>query len=663
MRRVLAAFAGVTLTVLVPGTAEAATYASSGERCTIVGTARADTLRGTSARDVICGLGGNDVLDGKEGDDVLDGGTGDDTLRGGYGGDRLSGGSGADWLGGGVGNDALSGGTGRDTMYGGDGTDSVSYAERIIAVSLDLDGVRDDGPSGEGDLIGTDVEGLIGGAGGDRVTGSSRANRLYGGGGADVLTGWGGGDLLSGGSGNDRLAGGQGYDTLRGDAGNDDLEAGDDPRDDSSDNLDGGTGTNSCGSDPADTLARCAPDESIPEILSGTITPGTVDVTAADREVVARMHLRDDTGVAEVQVASYGFYDGSWAVGPRFIGRAELVSGTTRDGIWELRGTAVRYSAPGEFTLVLEVRDQIGRTASKTYRPAVTVVDANPDTTEPVVQDVTLSRTSLDVREAGTTMKVTARITDDLSGADSVEVCAWRPDDDGHYVLGVTFCRGMQLSSGSTRNGTWIGDVQVPKRAPSGLWNVSVSLSDRASYIAGTVGYFGQDMRAADPAQFTGAAKYPLAGARFTVTGSTDTHAPTVAALTTTHTTVDTHDAPATVHLRVNARDAAGEGVTGVWAWVAHEHHLGSMVGPTLTSVVRTSGTPTNGWWDLTLVFPQGSDAGRYAVHTLSVSDTAHTTTYTTSGEPDQIPLPAGSVKTTSGAAWDGMITVTADAS
>ena len=56
-----------------------------------------------------------------------------------------------------------------------------------------------------GDLIGHDVEGIVGGSGDDTLTGSPDPDGLFGGAGADLIVGKGGEDALYGGDGNDTI--------------------------------------------------------------------------------------------------------------------------------------------------------------------------------------------------------------------------------------------------------------------------------------------------------------------------------------------------------------------------------------------------------------------------------------------------------------------------
>jgi Ca2+-binding RTX toxin-like protein len=206
----------------------------------LIGGAAADVLGGSGGANRLDGRGGDDTLAGGDGPDVLVGGAGaadtvsyagrlaavvadldgaaDDggaldgpagardrimkdveSVAGGEAGDTLTGSPARNRLSGGGGADRLNGGLGPDTLLGGDGIDTVTYAGRAAAVTVDIDGVADDGsgddgPAGARDNVGVDVENLIGGAGADSLTGSPLANVLSGGPGADSLFGLAGAD-------------------------------------------------------------------------------------------------------------------------------------------------------------------------------------------------------------------------------------------------------------------------------------------------------------------------------------------------------------------------------------------------------------------------------------------------------------------------------------
>lgn len=127
--------------------------------CTITGTGRTETLVGTSGDDVICGLGGKDTIYGGEGNDTIYGGAGNDRVWGGAGDDEIVGDSGKDSLNGGGGNDSVEGGSGNDVLVGKNGDDAVLG-----------DGGDDNLSGGNGDDAldgGTGVDGLSSGTGDD----------------------------------------------------------------------------------------------------------------------------------------------------------------------------------------------------------------------------------------------------------------------------------------------------------------------------------------------------------------------------------------------------------------------------------------------------------------------------------------------------------------
>jgi Ca2+-binding RTX toxin-like protein len=197
----------------------------------------------------------------------LDAGAGNDTILGSDGGDKMFGGPGDDYLNGwGGGTDFLSGGPGADTLYGGAGFDIVEYTDHTTGVVASADGVvGDDGTPGEGDTIGTDVEGIEGSSYDDVLTGNAADNLLIGCSGSDHLNGLGGNDELSGDLygigdctgpiGADVLIGGPGTDTvdyndrsanlvvdLSGSAANDGQAGEHDTVDNDVENIVGGTG-------------------------------------------------------------------------------------------------------------------------------------------------------------------------------------------------------------------------------------------------------------------------------------------------------------------------------------------------------------------------------------------------------------------------------------
>jgi Ca2+-binding RTX toxin-like protein len=215
-----------------------------------------DVLVGGPGDDTILGRGGNDAVQGGDGKDLLDGGSGADSIAGGAGDDTITYGSratgvsisldgtandggsgesdniagdiesifggagddvitgndernmiggqgGNDTIRGGGGDDVINGGEGADSVSGGDGKDIVNYTWEAQPISASYDGVANDGADGEGDNLGTDIEGVLASPAGDRLLGGPSNDFLYGYSGDDILLGGPGSDTIVGGEGND----------------------------------------------------------------------------------------------------------------------------------------------------------------------------------------------------------------------------------------------------------------------------------------------------------------------------------------------------------------------------------------------------------------------------------------------------------------------------
>jgi Ca2+-binding RTX toxin-like protein len=272
-----------------------------------------DTLTGNNGVNVLRGGAGDDTLDpGRGAGDRLAGGGGSDTvtyatrtaavsldldgaaddgeageadliesdvenLTGGSGNDRLTGGAGSNLLNGGSGNDVLDGGAGGDLLLGGAGIDSADYSMRAAPITADPDGVSDDGESGEGDDVETDVEGLAGGSGNDVLTGWTGTNVISGGAGDDILNGEQGDDTLDGGPGNDQLTGGAGLDIIDSGAGNDALRA----RDGSTDQVRCGADGDTALLDAVDDAAADCETRDIPDLTPPAGPTGPTGPTGA----------------------------------------------------------------------------------------------------------------------------------------------------------------------------------------------------------------------------------------------------------------------------------------------------------------------------------------------------------------------------------------------
>jgi Ca2+-binding RTX toxin-like protein len=174
----------------------------------VQGSPLADRIDGGAGNDLLFGAGGSDtflqgaaddgsdVISGQSGADVVDYSartasvalSGDGIANDGAAGEGDNVFSDVETLVGGAGGDIFVTGPSATTVVGGAGVDTISYAARTRGVSVSLDGVANDGVPGERDNIHADVENIVGGAGGDTLSGTIGANAFTGGGGVDTVT-------------------------------------------------------------------------------------------------------------------------------------------------------------------------------------------------------------------------------------------------------------------------------------------------------------------------------------------------------------------------------------------------------------------------------------------------------------------------------------------
>jgi Ca2+-binding RTX toxin-like protein len=558
--------------LMAPTAADAATYTSSGLRCTKVGGSGANRIVGTPRNDVICGRGGNDTIYGGGGADVIDGGAGNDVIRAG------------------AGNDRVYGGTGRDTLNGDDGADSMN-------------GQWDD-----------DV--LVGGTGDDSLAGYTGTDRIDSGAGNDAVTGGAGPDTLAGGAGNDRMSGDDGGDIISGNDGNDVL-AGNADNDDllggaGSDRIDGGAGTNWCDATSSDSQTACKTDLQAPQAATLSLSRSTVDVSNGPVTITASVRVTDDTGVRQVQIGHV----------------ARLTRGTVRDGWWNATITIPQYSEPGLRAVDVSLTDRVGRSGQGFFPERITVVNSRPDRQPPVVRSMSVSPASVDVRAAAEEVTATMRITDDLAGVEGGYLCPAHLYADAFRQADA--CSSLERTSGTARDGLWTASYTVPRGAVGGQWNFQVWVED-ASGNHPTQYYFGPDQLQWEAAHDVEPWGLPLpdGAGRFTVTGSSDNNAPVLTSMTLSPPSVDVRTSSATVTVDLAATDL--EGITSAGVSVAGETDqgwidLGSDSDPTLVS-----GTPEDGVWRLRLPIAQGTPPGTYRIQ-VWLEDVTHFTSWLSPG-------------------------------
>jgi Ca2+-binding RTX toxin-like protein len=499
--------------------ASAAPTTVGGKRCTIVGTSGNDVLSGGSKSDVICGLGGNDVIKGGGGNDIIDGGsgkdrlsggTGNDIVVGGYGNDTLSGDGGGDRLLGGSGNDDLTGGAGSDIIDGGIGTDwctldsvdvltrcvydreapvadnlrvgpatTVDVTLRSVEVSFTVDISDDTGvrqvqvmaqDSESGDALNLGLAGMISGDvrnGTWRITASVPRYAPPGKYTVEVSI-------------TDRV-GRQGSATftraLRVIDGNPDLER--------------------------------------PDVVLLAPTPTTiVDVRDAMKTLVIRARITD----ALSGVADFPFFCAEFPMDDYYTHNgcvdANLVSGNSRDGVWEARVDIPARSIGGDWNISVWATDR-ARPADQaavvgpdifrawTRDGAETTARLFPsgkgrftvrgtsDSTAPVMVSVELTPDSVDTLERAADVTVRVRATD-VEGVSSVGLWLHALSSETGSVSFLPV--DLTLTEGTINDGWWTGTVTLPRGTPPGRYAVQAWVRDAThwrSYVSTSSPYAG----------------------------------------------------------------------------------------------------------------------------------------------------------------------------
>lgn len=438
---------------------------------------------------------------------------------------------------------------------------------------------------------------VVSGAGNDVVRGGTGSDVVDGGSGRDTLSGEVGRDELVGGAGADDLFGGDGQDDLQGDGGNDHLDGGPQP-----DVLDGGAGSNTCKVSAEDAASRCVYDLHAPTVITLETSATDVDVSAGDRYVTVRVRATDDTGVGSVFVTLFRHGQGSFFEADR----SRLVAGTRRDGWWQSTIKLPQYAPSGTYSYTIAMYDQMGRwVTADDVQDLVLNVTSVEDTELPVLESLSapVPGTVLDVRSSGAELRVTAHLTDNLSGVESAWVCAVPVN---LFLGGGTSCPHLRLVSGTARDGTWSATVPIPRGAVTDQWKLSITIVDRANPTAWAQYY--------PDIEWWRLQISPAGYGVFDVIGSeppAPKQDPEVSTIDLTPTTVDTLARPATVSATVKFDDPDAV-VTSAHLSLRHTQPGGIGYGADLSR-------GDDGRWRAQVVLARGAPPGRYQAEVIAV--------------------------------------------
>lgn len=342
-------------------------------------------------------------------------------------------------------------------------------------------------------------------------------------------------------------------------------------------------------------------DHTAPRLTGLTFSPGSVDVTAADRTVEFRVHGTDaGSGVNYFVVWLRGptaASSGSCS-GPAPSGNGVLLSGTPHAGVWKCTVTLPRGAAAGTWTVTqVSLRDAADNAVSVNrpelaaagFATTLTVVNTAPPATPPALTGLSFSPDPVNVGAGDGTVEVTFTAT----ASEGVTRAYVNVEAPGAQLQ--QSCAAGGLDGGTPQNGTWKCSLTIPHRAPGGTWTVNnLFISD----AAGTSTQYNGTQLAARGLKTTFQVVSP----------NEDVTPPALTGITLTPGTVDLAGGSAQVRVTLTATDA-GVGVSQANVSLTPPSGSGQGCGGE-----PQGGAAQNATIVCTITIPAGAPAGKWAL-------------------------------------------------
>jgi len=356
-------------------------------------------------------------------------------------------------------------------------------------------------------------------------------------------------------------------------------------------------------------------DVTPPQLQALTITPTSIDVSAAPQTVTVNMGVTDNlSGVSRV-MATFVSPKGTIAESP-----ASSIDGFN----YTATVTIPRYAANGTWLLRVTLVDAVTNTAlilpstlqTRGLPFAISVTSTPVDIAYPVPVGISFSPAVVDVSNQAQNVTVQVRVNDDLSGV-YVD-----PTFNSTFSLILQSPSGAQIRlsnpdfvvTGTPQASIWQAAFQVPRYADAALWSVVLL---RVADVAGNVNFWTQ-----------GGLSNVGVTTQLAVTSTvSDRTPPTLAGFSFSPTFINTALGPQTVNVKLNLQD----NLSGVdFADRTYFNRLfftspsGQTVAAFKPSFALTSGTALNGQWQTNMVFPQFSEAGTWNATFLRLEDATY---------------------------------------
>ncbi|MDO9352624.1 MAG: hypothetical protein Q7T55_02950 [Solirubrobacteraceae bacterium] len=213
--------------------------------------------------------------------------------------------------------------------------------------------------------------------------------------------------------------------------------------------------------------AALAHDVKAPVLVSTSVSP---PFTFSTQQVTATYRVTDDvSGAAPASVTAYSAYAPFQSV-PATVKR---ISGDELDGTYTATITVPVGATGGTWNFQAEgIWDHLGNKLSGPNGTALDlgsffVIGLGWDTTPPKLVSSSVTPAALDLAGAAGSVTVTAKVTDDYTGAKAPVVVATS-------ASGKTITVNATLTSGTKNDGTWTAKVVFPVGSETGAWTLGL---------------------------------------------------------------------------------------------------------------------------------------------------------------------------------------------
>ena len=216
-------------------------------------------------------------------------------------------------------------------------------------------------------------------------------------------------------------------------------------------------------------------DVTPPELVELTLDRSEVDVSSRPATITVSARVSDDlSGATTLQM---DFVSPSGEQQTTFFDEGVKATGSITDWVYVGAVTLPQFSESDTWTLrYVYVHDEVGNLRDYEFAElrllgftgSFEVVATQDDVTPPELVELTLDRSEVDVSSGPATITVSARVSDDLSGADMLQLDFVSPSGEQQTTF---FDEGVK-ATGSITDWVYVGAVTLPQFSESGTWTL-----------------------------------------------------------------------------------------------------------------------------------------------------------------------------------------------